>query len=309
MNEMTYTPRPQVGQVATLQQALAVFDSIGMPSRNYSKATRTHYKSDIQILLAFLQSMGVTEVRQVTLAHLEFYQAEMDLGEYRASSRNRKTHAIKSFFDFLKRQRIIKVNPADELIPPTPSHDEPRVLTRHEYQALLRAVSHDIRDAAIIELFLQTGIRLSELAQLTTHDISLPTKITKDPDNMGSIRVKRKGGRFEMIPLNYKACKALAAYLRIRPSIPEPGLFISKYKEPLGKRSIQNIVKKYMEEAGIAEAHTHTLRHTHATHHAAKGTPLPVIQGNLGHASLKTTSIYITLAKESQKKALQENAL
>lgn len=309
MNEMSYTPRPQVGEVKTLQQALALYDSVGMPARNYSPATREHYKSDLQLLLEFLATAHIIEVKQVTLAHLESYQAEMDRHGYRASSRNRKTHAIKSFFDFLKRQRIIKTDPADELIPPSPSHDEPRFLTEQEYQALLRAVSHDIRDAAIIEVFLQTGIRLSELARLTIQAVSLPAKITRDPDNMGSIRVKRKGGRFETIPLNYKACKAIAAYLRIRPSVPHYGLFVTKYKEHLGKRGIQNVVKKYMEEAGIGEAHTHTLRHTHATHHAAKGTPLPVIQGNLGHASLKTTSIYITLAKASQKKALQENAL
>lgn len=309
MNEMSYTPSPRVGQIKTLIQALALFDSVGMPARNYSRATRQFYKSDVQLLLTFLANSGVTELRQVTLAFLESYQAEMDRLQYRPSSRNRKTHAIKSFFDFLKRQRIIKTNPADELIPPSPSHDEPRFLTEPEYQSLLRTVSHDIRDAAILEIFIQTGIRLSELARLTIQDISLPTKITHEPSNMGMLRVKRKGGRFETIPLNYKACKAIVAYLKIRPSIPDVGLFITKYKKHLGKRGIQNIVKKYAEEAGITDCHPHVLRHTHATHHAAKGTALPVIQGNLGHASLKTTSIYITLAKESQKKALQENAL
>ena len=94
-----------------------------------------------------------------------------------------------------------------------------------------------------------------------------------------------------------------------RPSVPHAGLFVTKFKEQMGKRGIQNLVKKYLEEAGIDGGHVHTLRHTHATHHAAKGTDLKTIQENLGHASLKTTSIYISLAKETQKKALQENAL
>lgn len=296
-------------QVRRLDEALALFTSVGMAARNYSAPTRQNYGSDLRALLAFLHSRGIEAVGEVDLPHLESYQAEMDRRGYRPSSRNRKTHSIKSFFHFLKRQKYITTDPAEELIPPSPTRDEPRFLTQDEYQRLLRAVSHDPRDAAIIELFLQTGMRLSELARLTLTDISLPNKITRDAENMGSVRVKRKGGRYESIPLNYKASKALHAYLKVRPGVPHGGLFVTKFKEQIGKRGIQNLVKKYLEEAGIDGGHTHTLRHTHATHHAAKGTDLKTIQENLGHASLKTTSMYISLAKETQKKALQENAL
>lgn len=76
----------------------------------------------------------------------------MDRQDYAASTRNRKSHAIKSFFNFLKRQRIIENDPAEELIPPSPLKDEPRFLSEEEYNWLLRAVSHNPRDAAIIEL-------------------------------------------------------------------------------------------------------------------------------------------------------------
>jgi site-specific recombinase XerD len=296
-------------EVQRLDEALALYISLGMAARNYSEATRRHYTSDLRLFVEYLRSQSIEEVGEIDLTDLESYQAEMDRQGYRASSRNRKTHAIKSFFHFLKRQKYLAVNPAEELIPPSPSKDEPRFLTQDEYQRLLRAVSHDPRDAAIIELFLQTGMRLSELARLSLTDVTLPNKITRDAENMGSVRVKRKGGRYESIPLNYKASKALAAYLKVRPSVPHMGLFVTKFKEQMGKRSIQNVVKKYLKEAGIEGGHTHTLRHTHATHHAAKGTDLKTIQENLGHASLKTTSIYISLAKEAQKKALQENAL
>lgn len=296
-------------EVKTLSQALELFTTTGMAARNYSEATRKHYSSDLRLFLKYLYNRGVGEVAKVDLGDLESYQAEMDRQGYAASSRNRKTHAIKSFFNFLKRQKIISNDPAEELIPPSPSKDEPRFLSEEEYQRLLRAVSHNPRDAAIIELFLQTGMRLSELARLTLTDVTLPNKIKRDTESMGKVRVKRKGGRFETIPLNYKACKALAAYLKVRPSVSHTGLFVTKFKEQMGKRGVQNVVKKYLEEAGIEAAHTHTLRHTHATHHAAKGTDLKTIQENLGHASLKTTSIYVSLAKEAQKKALQENAL
>ena len=98
-------------------------------------------------------------------------------------------------------------------------------------------------------------------------------------------------------------------YLKVRPSVPHAVLFVTKFGEQMGKRGIQKMLKKYLDEAGSESSHPHTLRHTFATHHAAKGTDLKTIQDNLGHASLKTTSIYISLAKEAQKRALQENAL
>ena len=296
-------------EVKTLEEAVSLYSEVGMPARNYSEATRKHYASDLGLFVEYMREQGITEIAEIDLTDLESYQAQMDREGYAASTRNRKTHAIKSFFTFMRRQKVIAHDPSEELIPPSPNKDEPRFLTEAEYNRLLRAVSHNPRDAAIIELFLQTGMRLSELARLTLSDVTLPGKITKDAENMGVVRVRRKGGRFETIPLNYKACKAIAAYLKVRPSVPHNGLFVTKFKKHMGKRSVQNVVKKYLEEAGIDEAHTHTLRHTHATHHAAKGTDLKVIQENLGHASLKTTSIYVSLAKESQRKALQENAL
>ena len=75
----------------------------------------------------------------------------------------------------------------------------------------------------MIEVFLQTGMRLSELAQLTLSDIELPKRITRDIESMGSVRVLRKGGKVERIPLNYKACHALATYLKVRPKVEHTG--------------------------------------------------------------------------------------
>jgi site-specific recombinase XerD len=127
---------------------------------------------------------------------------------------------------------------------------------------------------------------------------------------MGYVRVRRKGGKTEYIPLNHKACKAVAAYLVVRPEIAgETALFISQFKRPISTRAIQNRVMKYLAEADIHGASVHTLRHTMATHHVARGTDLKTVQETLGHADLKTTSIYVSLAKTAQRKALQEHAL
>ncbi len=182
-------------------------------------------------------------------------------------------------------------------------------MTEAEYQRLLRVCSHNARDAAIIEVFLQTGMRLAELAKLQLGDIDIPKRITPDPDNTGSVRVRRKGGKTEYIPLNHKACKAVAAYLKIRIDAGYPALFLSQFKQPMSKRAIQQRVDKYLTEAGIEGASVHTLRHTMATHHVARGTDLKTVQETLGHASLATTTIYVSLAKNAQRKALQEHAL
>jgi integrase/recombinase XerD len=152
-------------------------------------------------------------------------------------------------------------------------------------------------------------MRLSELAKLTLNDIEIPKRITMDPNNMGMVRIRRKGGKLATIPLNYKACKALAAYLQVRIAVGYPALFLSQFKQPMSIQAIQERVKKYMTEAGIEGASVHTLRHTMATHHVARGTDLKTVQETLGHADLATTTIYVSLAKTAQRKALQEHAL
>ena len=95
----------------------------------------------------------------------------------------------------------------------------------------------------------------------------------------------------------------------MRPEVDHNALFVSKHRLSLGARSIQHVVKKYLLEAGIKRASVHTLRHTFATHHVAQGTSLRTVQEMLGHASLKTTSIYVQLAQEVVRKELQEHAL
>jgi integrase/recombinase XerC len=296
-------------QIETLQQAVELFARDGMPARNLAAHTRKNYLHDLTDLLQFLSSRGVTRIADVSLRHLQSYQAEMDRRGYASSTRNRKTQSIRILFQFLAFHGITERNLATELIPPRIQRQEPRFLTEAEYQRLLRVCSHNARDAAMIELFLQTGMRLAELAKLQLHDIDIPKRITPDPDNTGSVRVKRKGGKTAYIPLNHKACKALAAYLQVRPEVGETALFISQFKKPMSTRAIQQRLTKYLKEARIEGASVHTLRHTMATHHVARGTDLKTVQETLGHASLATTTIYVSLAKNAQRKALQEHAL
>jgi len=173
----------------------------------------------------------------------------------------------------------------------------------------MSAVQHEVRDGAILELLLQTGIRQSECAAIALGDIQLPARVSRDEGNVGSLRVHGKGRKDRVVTLNYKACRALKAYLAIRPKVDEEQLFLTKFEKPLGTRSIRTIVSKYLTEAGIPGASTHALRHTFATHHVRKGTKLDVVRQALGHESLATTSVYVGLAREVMDQELQRNAL
>src|SRR5207253_8219742 len=111
------------------------------------------------------------------------------------------------------------------------------------------------------------------------------------------------------VTLNYKACKAVKAYLGVRPKVVDQHLFLSKFMRGMGPRAIQRVIEKHLKEAEIPAAAVHTLRHTFATHHVKKGTNLRVVQEALGHSSLQTTSRYVSLAREVIDEQLEANAL
>ena len=280
-----------------------------MASRNLSFRSRVEYRTDLAQLTVFLAALGIAHPSEVNLSHLQRFLAELDRRGLSGVTRRRKTSAIKAFFASLNAYGLIRDNPSLLLVPPEREYKEPRFLTTQEYRALMLSCSHETRDAAIIELLLQTGIRLSEVARLTTDDIELPLRINRDAANTGRVFIRGKGRKNRTLPLNYKACRALKAWLSIRPEVDEPGLFVTKFRQPMGPRAIERMVQKYMDEAGIRGASVHTLRHSFATHHVAKGTSLRTIQEALGHSDLRTTSVYVSTAKEAMKRELQDNAL
>jgi site-specific recombinase XerD len=299
----------QLGLEAGLEQ----FAQIYMPARNFSIRTRQEYESDLSDLAEFLKGRQILTWSVVGLRDLQHFMADLDRKKLAPSSRNRKTYAIKTFFGFLHQSGYLRSNPAAGLIPPTIPQKERRFLREEEYQALL-AQAHDSRDRAIIEVFLQTGLRLTELTQLTVGDLELPRRITKDPENVGFLKVRRKRGKEVMLPLNWKACEALSAWISERDrwlgkDSSEQALFISKFKKAMTGRAIRFLVEKYLDRAGIEGASVHTLRHTMATHYLAKGGDLKSVQEMLGHESLETTQIYLGLAKKVQRRMVQELAL
>ncbi len=297
-------------ETESLTKALEDYQTLFMASRNLAPRTRHEYSNDLKDLADFLATRCfVFSAHRVERHHLEGYLAELDNRGFTGNTRRRKVASIRSFFAFLLDAGVIAHDPARKLIPPARERLQPRVLTEMEYKRLQLACAHETRDAAIIELYLQTGMRLSELARLTLQNFELPAKISRDEGNVGSVRIYGKGRKDRTITLNWKASKAIKAYLAIRPKVEDQRLFITKFGTGISPRAIENVVAKYLKEADIRDASVHTLRHTFATQMVKRGTKLDVVRKALGHEDLKTTSIYIDLARDVMDKELQANAL
>ena len=192
----------------SLSAAMQLYETEFLAARNLAFRSRREYLNDLKDLLVYLTSVaGVSDPRQVSRRHLDGYLAELDRRGFSGATRRRKVASIRSFFSFLQETGILQVSPALKLIPPARERMEPRVLTEAEYKKLLDVVRGEIRDQAIIELLLQTGLRLSEVARLHVNHVSLPSKISKEPGFVGSVTVLGKGRKQRSVTLNYKACR------------------------------------------------------------------------------------------------------
>ncbi|MDE3076335.1 MAG: tyrosine-type recombinase/integrase [Chloroflexota bacterium] len=277
--------------------------------RNYAETTRRGYLGDQLLFVRFLKSeYGVSRVGEVERRHVVDYLTQVERRGVRSATVARKLAALRSFFGYLEEEGSAGSSPVRGLRRPKQESAQPRVLSYVEYARLREAAAGDPRGRAIIEVFLQTGIRLSEAARLRVEDVALPDG--HELPGIGSLRVWGKGRKERTITLNSRACAALIAYLSTRAEYEgNAPLFVSKYGAALTGRSIERIVAKLTSSTGIAGASVHTLRHTFATHSVRKGTNVRVVQEALGHSSLQTTSRYVSLARELMDEQLEANAL
>lgn len=213
--------------------------------------------------------------------------------------------ALRSFYKFLTLRHGLVKNPLLEVQLPKREKKLPVVLTLAQIEELLEApfkISHGkqapkwqaARDAAILELFYSTGVRVSELEALDV----------KDYDAVGEcVRVYGKGGKERMCPFGSHADKAIQRY-RHEAKVHEGPLFISKLRKRLSARSLWTVIRKYTEAAGLPiNVSPHKLRHSFATHLLDNGADLRSVQELLGHASLSTTQIYTHVTVDRMKKA------
>lgn len=257
-------------------------------TKNRAQATVLAYGKDIDQLVEFLEELERAHVAQVTKEDIEAFLAKLLKGGYTPKSVSRKTNAFKTFFRFLKVNEFITDDPAVLVAHPKFESKPPRILSETEYRALRDAVRNDVRTYAIVELLLQTGIRIGELARLTTNDVKLAT------DGRGEARIATFNRHPERtVPLNSRATQALKAYLKERPKGKAQNVFITRTSAPLLIRNIRSTIKRYLELAGIEDATVNDLRHTFIAHHLQQGASLVLVSKIAGHRRLSTTEKYL----------------
>jgi len=213
--------------------------------------------------------------------------------------------ALRTFYQFLSARKGLRTNPVREVLLPKIDKKLPLVLTRQQIDELLAAplkidknraapVWMPLRDAAIMELFYSSGLRLSELAALSVADVDLYTE---------SVRVLGKGRKERICPVGLPALEAISRY-RAAANVHAGPLFINKSRRRMSTRSIWLVLKRYLRHTSIPiSISPHKLRHSFATHMLDRGADLRSVQALLGHASLSTTQIYTHVTVERLKKA------
>lgn len=262
-----------------------------LKTRRRASATIIAYSKDIEQLTDFLSSAGKNTINEVERDELEAFIKKLHSDNYTPKSISRKLNSIKTFYRFLKSIDVIDIDPAAEIEHPKYEIKPPRILSKIEYRALRDACRGDVRMYAIVELFLQTGVRIGELARITLDDVK---------ENELIIRA-RESHPERSVPLNKPAKEALDRYLDIREKEDvSDTLFITKNGKPLLIRNIRTAIDRYFRIAGIEKAKVNDLRHTFIAHHLMAGTPITVVSKLVGHKRLSTTEKYLELVKDKQ---------
>ena len=277
--------------------------------RNYSDHTILSYETDLLGLVRFLNREGINSFDKVHKESLRaFIGSLLDEG-FSQRSIARKIASMRSFFKYLRRQKIIDGNPALVLITPKVGKRLPSFLDEESVRRLLllpdRSTTSGRRDAAILELFYSTGIRLSELINLNVGDLK---------QEEGLIKVRGKGRKERIVPIGRKASKAIDDYLKEGKGLStravqldERPLFVIKAGRRMYPQAVGRMVRKYIGAVSeIEKKSPHVLRHSFATHLLNHGADLRAVKELLGHESLSTTQVYTHVSSARMKKVYED---
>ena len=267
-------------------------------------------KIDIsKIDLAYIEKIETSQI-------LEFLLYTSNSRKNGWAARSRKLSALKGFYRYLcSKKRLLEHNPTANIDSPKKHSALPKFLTLEESERLLRSIREDVtsknavRDYAIVTLFLNCGMRLSELCGIDLSDI--------DPD-LRSLRVTGKGSKMRLIYLNDACKRAILEYIEKRAaghvvgSTRTKALFLSERNQRISQKTVQWMVYKYLKAAGLENRglSVHKLRHTAATLMYQSGqVDVRVLKDILGHEQLNTTQIYTHVSSESMESAMTKNPL
>ncbi len=269
-----------------------------LKSAKKASATIIAYRKDISQLLEYLNKIGKTNVKDAKAEDLTGFLTLLQSQNYTTKSVSRKINSIKTFYRFLILHKVVTQNVAASITHPKFESKAPRILTRLEYRALRDACRADARIAAIVELLLQTGMRIGEIPSLNVDGI-------KD----GFLHIPVVEGHLQRdVPINNAVTEALDTYIAIRQKTTSKTLFVTKTGRPLLIRNIRSAIDRYFKQAGITGAKVNDLRHTFIAYQLAAGTSPLIISKLAGHKRITTTEKYLLHLKDMplEKTKLEE---
>jgi len=281
------------------------FKTYLIAEQNASNNTIVSYINDLYEFFSYIyDEIKIRNIQDVTKSVVRSYVTKLQSLGYKKNSISRKVNSLRTFFKFLVRKKFLQTNPLLYLSSIKKDKNLPSFLTKEEIQKLFSLIQPvdfiSARDRAILELFYSSGLRISELAQLTEDDIDLYE---------GLVVVQGKGNKERIVPVGEVALNYLKEYIRYKYKlgIKKKEMFLNKFGNKLSVRGIRKIVAKWINKAAIhKKVSPHTFRHTFATHLLDAGCDLRSIQEMLGHKSLSTTNIYTHLTLERLKNVYEK---
>ena len=292
---MTNNESTIIKQITNFTQSLT--------GRNMSSHTITAYQTDLRQFVSFLSDTDLSVIRpdQVTAHHINKYLTNLAGKGLSGVTRARKLASIREFFKFLVDNNTIPSSPAASINMPRKEIKSRVYLRPDEYTRLLAVSGSNPRDFCILQLFLQTGMRVSELVSLTLEDIDWEAR---------TVTIQGKGKKERVMELEKKAIQALKNYLTQRPSALDTHVFLNYVGQGISDRGVKKLIEKYRQLAGIEKKFsTHSLRHTFGTYKAEKGVSPFQLQQWLGHTSITTTQIYVHMSREYARRAMEQTSL
>ena len=263
-----------------------------LQSQEKSSFTIVAYKKDLEQFVGYLTSQEIADIREVKKETIDGFINKLLSENYTKKSASRKLNSIRTFFRFLKQEGVISKNPSLDVSHPKYVSSPPRIFTKLEYRALRDFAREDLRTYALVEILLQTGVKIGELANIRINDI-------KD----ASLFIRSYGKTPERnIPLNKVVKKAVDNYFKVRPSSKDDHLFITRTGHSLLIRNIRQIISRCFREIGIENATVNDLRNTFIAHQLRNGTSIEYIAKLVGHRRLSSTERFLNLVKEEVQK-------
>jgi site-specific recombinase XerD len=267
-------------------------------SEGKSEATVVAYKKDIEQVITFLEKKNVTEVEGMKIEDLRAFMKSLEEKDYAAKSISRKTNAARTFIKYLADEGHLKEDISSQLKHPKFEMSAPRILSKMEYRALRDASRDDTRSYAIIELLLQTGVTISELAGIRLQDIDIKNET-------GNLFIPKKNNKdARTIPLNKAAVEAIQKYIeKGRPEVENSSddLFITKTGNSMLIRNIRSTIDRFFRIAGVENAKVNDLRHTFVANHLQNGVNISWLAKICGHKRESTTEKYLEYIEKPEK--------